>query len=165
MLKNRYKIKLVDIMTLLSLWVAMMIQLLPMSDWLYAMKPDMVAMVWLYWVLAMPASRGMKGAFFLSLWMDVLIGYPFGTHGLGFIVLTFIAVKFHLQIRMFPIWQQSMVVALILFIERTLYFLVSAFLIPEVSWISLFTVVITHTLLWPWLYHLLRVIRQSSTAN
>jgi len=147
-----------DFIIVLSLWFAMMLQLLPMPSWLYAFKPDVVAMVWFYWVLRLAKPRSIMWAFVLSLWMDALLSYPFGCHGLGYMVMTFVALKFHLQIRMFPLWQQSVVVASMLFLERLLSYAITGFFVSEIAWGTLFTVVITHLLLWPWLHHVFHAL-------
>ena len=104
----------------LSLVLAMYLTILPLSIWPLDYRPQWVVLTVLFWCFAMPERVGVLLAFALGLMLDVLTGTLLGQHALGLSVTAYLAVVLRPRIRIFPLWQQSFLVCLILLAERLL---------------------------------------------
>ena len=62
----------------------------------------------LYWAIALPHRVGVGSGFIVGIVLDVLTGTLLGQHALGLSIVTFIAIQLHQRIRVFPFWQQSL---------------------------------------------------------
>ena len=93
-----------------SLLLAMALVLVPLPASapfeLNYLRPDWIALVLIYWILAVPEKVGVPAAFLLSLITDLVVGTPFGFHGLSFVILAALAKSSYQQVRMLEIWQQ-----------------------------------------------------------
>ncbi len=144
---------------LVSLLLGLSLAILPLPSWAAAARPDWVALLVVYWSLAVPRRFGIGSAWLAGLALDTLTGTLLGQHALGLTLVAFICLKFHLRIRVFPIWQQAMTVFMLLTVNQFVLFwvegLAGAGQIPAVRWLP----VVTGTLLWPLVAQLLGVIR------
>jgi rod shape-determining protein MreD len=140
---------------LAGLLVALFLSILPMPAGIDAFRPPWVALVTLYWCLTVPERFGVFSAFAAGLALDVASGSLFGQHALGFSLVAYAAVELHQRIRLFPLWQQSLFVWILLLVERLLNLWVLAATgqpIPSlVYWVS----TLLGLLLWPWLFVIL----------
>ena len=89
-----------------TLLVAMMINLLPLTGWVLDLRPDFVALVLLYWGIHQPRKIGFLPAWLLGLAMDVGDGSLFGQHALAYTVMMFAAIALHRRVSMFDLRHQ-----------------------------------------------------------
>ena len=136
--------------------LAMILTFLPLPEWIASLRPQWVVLVLFYWVIAVPERLNLGTAFLIGILLDVLQGTPLGEQALLLTILAYIAAKFHRQIRVFPLSQQAMIVcALILSYQIILQFIHGMFGLYVVDywfWLS----AVTSTLLWPWIFVILR---------
>ncbi|HET6725308.1 MAG TPA: rod shape-determining protein MreD [Gammaproteobacteria bacterium] len=122
--------------------------------------PHWVVLVVIYWCLALPHRIGIGIAWIVGLLMDVLSGTMLGEHALALALVAFLVLKVHLQVRVFPLWQQTLTVALVILLyEFVLFWIDGAIGLPSqplVRWLP----VVTSLLIWPWLMSLLRHLRR-----
>ncbi len=144
----------------LSLLVAMGLTVVPMPEWAVSWRPDWVALVLIYWCMALPNRVGVGVAWLSGLLVDVLRGALFGQYALAYAVMAFIALRLHQRVRVFPVWQQAFTVMLLVAVAQMLVLWVKGItgLAPN-TWLY-WAPVLTSALLWPWVYALLRVVRQ-----
>jgi rod shape-determining protein MreD len=90
----------------ITLLVAMMINMLPLSGWVLGVRPDFVALVLLYWGIHQPRKIGFLPAWLLGLAMDVADGSLFGQHALAYSVMMFAAIALHRRVSMFDMRHQ-----------------------------------------------------------
>jgi rod shape-determining protein MreD len=102
----------------ITLFVALMINLLPLTDWVLALRPDFVALVLLYWGIYQPRKVGFLPAWLLGLAMDVADGSLFGQHALAYSVMMFAAIALHRRVSMFGMRQQMLHVLPILLVMQ-----------------------------------------------
>ena len=86
-----------------TLIVAMMINLLPLTGWVLDLRPDFVALVLLYWGIHQPRKIGFLPAWLLGLAMDVGDCSLFGQHALAYTVMMFAAIALHRRVSMFDL--------------------------------------------------------------
>lgn len=102
----------------LSLFVALMLNFLPTSDWIGV--PDWVALVLCFWAIREPRRVGMGWAFALGICMDVADSSALGQHALAYVVLAYLATAFSRRILWFPLLQQALQVLPLLLLAKLL---------------------------------------------
>ena len=89
----------------LGLLAALALTVVPMPAQVAAFKPDWVAALLIYWSVVDPSRFSLLTAFWMGLALDVLTGALLGQNALALIVVMYLAHRFHLRIRAFPISQ------------------------------------------------------------
>ena len=108
----------------LTLALALIGNLLPVSGVALALKPDFVALVLLYWCIQEPRYVGVGIAWTIGLLMDVGDATLFGQHALAYAFLAYAAEYFRRRVLRFPLWQQAAQVAVLLGLCAALVLLV-----------------------------------------
>jgi rod shape-determining protein MreD len=108
----------------LTLALALVGNLLPVSGVALALKPDFVALLLLYWCIKEPRYIGVGIAWTIGLAMDVGDGTLFGQHALAYAFLAYAAEYFRRRVLRFPLWQQAAQVAMLLGLCAALVLLV-----------------------------------------
>ena len=144
----------------LTVAVAMLLVILPMPDWARPFRPQWVTLVLLYWSIALPHRVGVGSGFIAGLALDVLTGTLFGQHALGLSVVTFVATQLYQRIRVFPFWQQSLGVLVLLLIDHLLALWVIGATRGITPGLVYWAVPVIGALLWPWIFVTLRKIRR-----
>lgn len=98
----------------LTLALALLANLLPVSGIALALKPDFIALVLLYWCIQEPRYVGVGIAWWVGLVMDVADGTLFGQHALAYAFLAYAAEYFRRRVLRFTLWQQAAQVAVLL---------------------------------------------------
>jgi rod shape-determining protein MreD len=99
---------------LLTLFVALLLNIVPASGLAQTLKPDFLALVLLYWCIREPRMISVGIAWCLGLVMDVADATVFGQHALAYAVLAYAAEYFRRRVLRFPLWQQAAQVAMLL---------------------------------------------------
>jgi len=86
----------------------------PLPDIVAPMRPDWVAVVLLYWSLMAPRHFSLLTAFWMGIALDTLTGALLGQNALALLVVVYLAEKFHLRLRVFPLSQLAITVLLLL---------------------------------------------------
>jgi rod shape-determining protein MreD len=102
----------------LTVFVALMLNLLPLTGWVLALRPDFVALALLYLGVHQPRRVGFLTAWLLGLAMDVSEGSLFGQHALAYTVMMFAAVALHRRVTMFGMRYQMLHVLVILLVMQ-----------------------------------------------
>lgn len=145
---------------ILSFIIAIMLTAMPLPDWAVNCRPAWVAMVLIYWCLALPDRVGIGIGWLLGLLLDVQQGTVLGQHALGLAVIAYITIISYQRIRVFPLFQQALVVCLYLLVFQFFNMWVRGIMgIPSQHW-SIWLPAVTSMLLWPWMFIILRDIRR-----
>ncbi|WP_342450103.1 rod shape-determining protein MreD [Thiorhodococcus minor] len=107
-------------LALLTLVLAMYLTILPIPGWPFDYQPPWVVLALLFWCFAAPSRVGVLVGFCVGLMVDVLTGALLGQHALSLSVTAYLAIMLRARIRIFPLWQQTFFVWLILLVERLL---------------------------------------------
>ena len=108
----------------LTLMLALLLNLLPLTDTALMLRPDFLALVLLYWCIQAPRYVGVGIAWFMGLLMDVGDATVFGQHALAYAFLAYAAEYFRRRVLRFPLWQQAAQVAVLLALCAALVLLV-----------------------------------------
>lgn len=145
---------------MLSFIVALMLTAMPLPDWALSWRPGWVAMVLIYWCMALPERVGIGIAWMLGLLLDVQQGTVLGQHALGLSVLAYITLQSHRRIRVFPLQQQAMLVCFYLLLLELLTLWIQGFMDPLPQPWTFWMPAVTSMVLWPWTFIILRDIRR-----
>nr|MBS0021754.1 rod shape-determining protein MreD [Gammaproteobacteria bacterium] len=140
--------------------MALMLTAFPVPSWAEIWRPAWVALVLVYWCMALPHRIGVGTAWLLGIVLDVLSGTLLGQHAFALSIVAFITLKLYQRIRVLPVWQQGVsVFALILLYQLCLLWVEGTVGRPVSPW-GYWSCPLASTLLWPSVFVLLRGARR-----
>ncbi len=139
-----------------TLIAALIVNLLPWSGLLLAVKPDFVALVMLYWCIQRPRKVGFAAAWLMGLIMDVADGSLFGQHALAYSVLAFAGIVLHRRVLMFTMRDQILHVIPLLLLNDVIVLAVRMLAGADFPGYSYFAGSLIAGALWPVLCFLLK---------
>jgi rod shape-determining protein MreD len=122
--------------------------------------PDWISLILIYWCFAIPRKIGLGSAWLTGLLLDVVSFGVLGRYALSKVVIVFLAERLAFRVRVFPVWQQSFVISVLLAVETALLILLGLTLgEPELFSYSRWIAVVVGALLWFPVYFVLRRVR------
>src|SRR4051812_37770357 len=97
-----------------SFLVAVTLSIVPMPIWTEGFRPAWVVLLMIYWIIVIPTSVSLGGAWVLGLLLDMLNGTLLGEHAMAMCIVAYLSLKFQRQLRVFPFWQQTLGVFLLI---------------------------------------------------
>ena len=144
-----------------SFVVAFLLTAMPLPAWALTWRPEWVALVLMYWCMALPDRVGVGIAWLLGLLLDVQQGTVLGQHALGLALVAYVTLQSHQRVRVFPLKQQALVVcAYLLMFEFVTLWIRGMMGTPPNHW-SFWMPAFTSMVLWPWLFIILRDLRRT----
>jgi rod shape-determining protein MreD len=150
---------------ILSFVVALMLTALPMPEWAILWRPAWVALVLIYWCMALPGRAGVLVGWSVGLLLDVMAGTLLGQHALALAVLAFIAHKLHRRVRVLPVWQQGITVFGLVFVFQALLLWINGIKGMPVTISAYLAAPLISMLLWPWVFLVLRDARRRFSVS
>ncbi|MGS0682579.1 rod shape-determining protein MreD [Shewanella sp. 125m-7] len=144
----------------LSLLVAMLFQIMPLPDLVEAWRPDWLLLVIIYWAMALPHRYNILTAWVLGVMLDILLGATLGIRAFAMSVVVYVVVLHFQRMRNFPMWQQSLLVAMQVALYNLVVFWVQFVTNGAVFDINLFYPALSSLVMWPWIFWLLRRVRR-----
>lgn len=146
----------------LCFFLAYLLAIVPFPDWAMNYRPQWVAMVLIYWAMALPYRVGIGFAWVAGLLMDILEGSLLGINALALAIIAYITLSLHQRLRMFSSLQQSgVVLALIgLHLMMTHWMKIAAEQAVDADLFFLLAAV-SSAFIWPLMFVLLRQMRRS----
>ncbi len=144
----------------ISISIALVLAILPMPESMQSYRLQWTALVLIYWCMAIPERVGVGVSFVAGIMLDIITGSLLGQHAMGLSFIAFITAKTHQRVRVFPLWQQSIFVALLLLIERMLFAWVDGAIGRPDKDATFWIAPLLGGLLWSWLFIILRDIRR-----
>jgi len=145
------------VVIVISILIAMVLMLMPLPDSLRVVRPEWVLLTLMYWAMALPRRVGVGYAWFVGLFMDVLLGGILGVLAFAYALVVYLILHFHLQLRQFPLWQQALsLMSLILLVH-----IVTVMMTPAMTEWHAWLPAVVSTLLWPLIYVFLRAVRRT----
>ncbi len=145
---------------LLSFAAAMFMNILPWWQTIDLFKPDWVALVLVYWVMAVPNRVGVLVGWIVGLFVDVLYGTLFGIHAMTFALMAYLIQMTYHRLRLFPRWKQSINIAVVIGIHMLLGRVLRGFVQPVSADFNYWMPLLGAMLFWPWVFIFLRDVRR-----
>ncbi|QTR50580.1 rod shape-determining protein MreD [Candidatus Thiothrix anitrata] len=140
---------------LVTLLLAIILTIIPLSEQVAAWRPEWIALTLIHWGLVIKDRVSLVAAFVVGLIIDTLYGSILGQHALGFVLVTYLAVRLSLRMNPEAFLQQTALLAAVLFLYLLISLLIQGFTDTGVGsglfyWASLLSSVV----IWP-VYHAL----------
>ena len=146
---------------LASFAIAYVLAVLPLPQWLLLGRPEWVALVLIYWCIALPQRVGIVTGLVLGLGLDVLEGAVIGQNVLALVMVALLSLMLYQRLRVYSLWQQSAVVFVLVGVSQVICQWVQSLEGIGAPNMSFLLSALTSALLWPFILHLLRETRRS----
>ena len=142
-----------------SYLVGLLLSVAPMPGFMEVGRPLWLAMFITYWILAVPQRVSMTVTWLLGLAMDVLYGVLLGQHALTLTLIAFLMLTLQQRVRMFPLWQQSLVLLVVFGLAQLVQLWLNALAGNRPPTLAFLMPALVSALLWPWVFAALRSLR------
>ncbi len=144
----------------ISLLMAYGLTITPLPELVAPARPEWVLLVLIYWSMAFPRRVGILTAFVAGLFLDILQQQVLGQNALTLAVALFIVLQIYPRLRVFPVWQQAVAIALLVALVRFLQLWIQGATGFPPDNLLYWSPILTSALVWPLIYHLLRDARR-----
>ncbi len=148
-------------MVVVSLLIAMLVAIAPFAPEYQVLRPELVCLLVIYWVVSVPQHLGISFAFLTGLVQDLVEQSIWGAHALALSIVAYICVSSYQRIKSYSIWHQTAWVSVLVGLHQLVVNWMQSLAGYRSSTISLLASVIISTLLWPVLLSGLRRLRQN----
>lgn len=103
-----------------SFIVALILEMLPLPRDVNALAPAWLIMTLVFWCLIAPHRVGVGIGWAVGLLFDVAQGTLLGLHAGTFALTAYIVLRLHQRVRVFPVWQQAVLIAALVLLNQLL---------------------------------------------
>ena len=150
---------------LVSLIIALMLTMAPMPVWADALRPEWVAMTLIYWSMKLPKLYSVGHAWLIGIVLDVAHGTFLGQHALALSCVVYLTIKFHLQLRVYPVVQMALTIVALLSLYKFLLFWINGVTGIHTPLAAYWGPVVTSAIFWPLVTLVLRTVPYRARAN
>lgn len=150
---------------LMTLIVGLMLMIVPLPSSAEYFRPDWLTLLVIFWAIQLPRTWSIGSAWVAGILLDVAQGTLLGQHALALCFVAFITVRFHLQMRVFPLLQLTAMVSAMLALYQFLLFWINGVAGIEAPAITYWGPVVSGTLLWPLVYSVLSGLRYRASRG
>ncbi len=145
---------------IISLIIALTLAIAPLPLWAEPFRPDWVILTLIYWSMTFPGNYSVGVAWIVGLIVDVAQGTLLGQHALAFTIVIYVTVKFHLQLRQFPMLQLTATVFAVLGLYQFVLFWINGVAGVNAPMVTYWGPVLSGTAIWPLVTIVLVGVRQ-----
>lgn len=140
----------------LGIFCALLLELWPLPDWLAVARPEWMALILIFWVMFLPYKVGVITCWCAGLIVDIFKGDNLGLNAIKYAVIAYLCLTLYQRMRMFNLFQQSMMVFLMLGLTKLMSYWWQERVgsVSDVLWFLLPSLV--SAMLWPSMYHMIR---------
>ncbi|KAE9534692.1 rod shape-determining protein MreD [Ursidibacter arcticus] len=140
--------------------ISFVLEIMPWPAGFQGLRPAWIALVLIYWALALPDKISVGTAFIAGIIWDVILGSILGMHALVLSIAIYFVAKYHLILRNLSLWLQSLLVMLYIALIRFVIFFVEFVLHSADFNVQELLGAVISGVLWPWIFLLMRQIRR-----
>lgn len=144
---------------IMTLLVGLMLTIMPLPDVLQPFRPDWLALLLIFWAMQLPRTWSVGTAWIIGIVLDVAHGTLLGQHAAALCVITFVTVRMHLLMRVFPLSQLTVTVFALLALYQFVLFWINGVAGVSSPSIAYWAPVLTGAAIWPFLHMFLSGIR------
>ncbi|GFM53140.1 rod shape-determining protein MreD [Pseudomonas capsici] len=149
----------------LTFAIGLLLSISPLPQFMEIFRPLWLALLLSFWVLALPHKVGMTTAWLLGLMEDVLYGNYLGQNALTLTLIVFLVMSLQQRLRMFPMWQQCLVLLVVFGLAQLVQLWISALNGNRQPTLALVLPALVSALLWPWVSYGLRGLSKRLKIN
>jgi len=144
-----------------SFVLALTLTIVPLPAMLELFRPEWMAMVLIYWCMAVPTRVGVTIGWLVGLVLDVSRDAMLGQYALAFALIAFLTLHLHQRLRVFPIWQQALSVGVLIMLECLIVLWIKGLTGQSPGVWKMMVPAFSSLLFWPVIYLLLRHMRRA----
>ena len=148
-----------------SFIVAILLTIMPIPIWAEPYRPEWILLMVIYWSMSTPRLISIGSAWGIGLLVDVLRGALLGQHALGFALTAYISLRFHQRVRIYPLHQQALFIAMIVLPHMSVSLWVYGALGQDPKSWTYWSPALTSAIVWPWIVVLMRAVRRSTDLD
>ena len=146
---------------LFSFVLALALTIVPLPAMLELFRPEWMAMVLIYWCMAVPTRVGVSVGWLVGLMLDVSRDALLGQYALAFALIAFLTLHLHQRLRVFPLWQQALSVGVLIMLECLIVLWIKGLTGQSPGIWKMMVPAFSSLLFWPIIYLLLRYMRRA----
>lgn len=150
---------------LLTFVIALALTVMPLPIAVAPFRPEWVPLILIFWSLMAPERFGLLTAFWMGLFLDALSGALLGQHALALVVVVYLTLRFHLQIRVFPTWQFGTTIVLLLILYEFVLFWIDGVVGRTVPLVERWAPLLASALVWPLILGYLDTFRRDAQVR
>ena len=139
----------------LTLFFALILEILPLPGWALWCRPEWMLLVTLFWILFYPSWVSVGVAWCVGFILDIFTSTLLGEYALAMTVVAYLMYRFHRQARLFPLWQQALLIAILVAVYQAIIFVIQGLMGQAPLTVWYWSPVWVGMVLWPWLTVLL----------
>lgn len=144
---------------LFSFICAYVLEVVALPQWLETARPCWVALVLIYWVMAIPHRVGVTSAWLAGLFLDVVQGTVLGQNAFALALIAYVTYVLHMRVRVFPVWQQCLSIVLLVGVYQLILLLIQRAVHITPWTMGYWLAALASGLVWPWVLYILRSLR------
>ncbi|EPJ47658.1 MAG: rod shape-determining protein MreD [Osedax symbiont Rs1] len=141
--------------------IALMLSQIPLPTFMEWWRPEFVALLVIYWIMALPQRFGVGSAWFIGLMLDVLKGSVLGINAIALTLIAFSTLLIHKRMRMYPLWQQAFVVFFLMVMNQLIFHWFQTLAGTSGGDFLYLIPALVSAIFWPWVFVILRSIRRT----
>ena len=149
----------------LSLIIGLILMILPIPDWAQSYRPHWIALILVYWSMALPKQVGLWFALITGLLVDTIQSTLLGQNALALVIIIYLNLIFYQRIRVLSLVQQSLYVFGLLLICQVMIVWVEGIMGRPTSMAGFLGAPVAGMLIWPWMFIILRDIRRKAVMD
>jgi len=124
--------------------------------------PAWVTLVLIYWCLAAPQKISLGTGWLIGLALDLLVFGLLGRYALTKTLITYLTRRVALRVRVYPVWQQSVFVFMLLTLESVILLAIEYLIEGNTPELGRWRALAVGAALWPFIFYFLRHCRRWS---
>jgi rod shape-determining protein MreD len=144
----------------LTVLLALLIAVFPLPQGFGLLRPEVVCLLILYWVMQAPEQVGISLAFMVGLLQDVVEGSIWGAHAIALAVLAYICLVSYQRIRNYSVWHQTLWVFVLVGTHQVLVNWVQGLAGYHAPVAYMLVPTVITALCWPLLRHIVNRVRR-----
>jgi len=149
----------------LTFLCALMLDVMPLPNWIVWLRPQWTLLVMIYWIMAFPNSIGFLYAFCVGILLDLLNGTLLGEHAFAMLLIAYLIIKLYHLIRVYPIMQQTIIIFILVTLYKMTIYIIQGVIGELPHTVFYWLTVFMSAILWPWVFILLRDMRRKFCIN
>ena len=138
----------------IAIIIALTLAIAPLPEAAGPYRPDWVLLTLIYWSMTLPRTFSVGSAWLTGLVLDVAQGTLLGQHALALSAVVFLTARFHLRLRVFPLSQMTITVAVLVGLYQFVLFWINGVAGISADSASYWGPIVSGTLAWPLVYFL-----------
>ena len=149
----------------LTFLAAFLLAVMPLPQWLLWARPEWLALVLIYWTIALPHRVGLFTGLIVGVLLDSIEGAVFGQNAFSLMMVAMLSLVLYQRLRVFNVLQQAGTVFILVGINQLICQWVQNLQGRGVDSLLFLLPAFSSALMWPVVLHVLRSLRRQHRVS